>query len=163
MAVLSYICLKSHQISPSAKEHLKTELAVNSISGARVVCTCVCVCVCVRERERESLICMYLCVCLFAVCTCVVHKRCHQHIVTKCPGSKDDSNAEVRTERSSSVCVCVCVRACVRACMHACVRACVYVCVHVDNIFCFEKFKKQKSTFGPLPPSPVLPCHDGCV
>ncbi|KAH9514541.1 Calcium-independent protein kinase C [Bulinus truncatus] len=28
------------------------------------------------------------------VCTCVVHKRCHQHIVTKCPGSRDVSNDE---------------------------------------------------------------------
>ena len=24
-----------------------------------------------------------------SVCTCVVHKRCHQSIVTKCPGSKE--------------------------------------------------------------------------
>ncbi|KAK3776694.1 hypothetical protein RRG08_045517 [Elysia crispata] len=29
------------------------------------------------------------------VCTCVVHKRCHQHIVTKCPGSRDVPNDEV--------------------------------------------------------------------
>ncbi|BFZ06925.1 hypothetical protein BsWGS_09963 [Bradybaena similaris] len=33
------------------------------------------------------------------VCTCVVHKRCHQHIVTKCPGSRDVSNDEVTGPR----------------------------------------------------------------
>ncbi|CAL1536968.1 unnamed protein product [Lymnaea stagnalis] len=33
------------------------------------------------------------------VCTCVVHKRCHQHIVTKCPGSRDVSNDEVTGTR----------------------------------------------------------------
>ncbi|CAG5136427.1 unnamed protein product, partial [Candidula unifasciata] len=33
------------------------------------------------------------------VCTCVVHKRCHQHIVTKCPGSRDVTSDEVRGPR----------------------------------------------------------------
>ncbi|WAR20129.1 KPC2-like protein [Mya arenaria] len=28
------------------------------------------------------------------VCTCVVHKRCHQHVVTKCPGIKDKSTED---------------------------------------------------------------------
>lgn len=28
------------------------------------------------------------------VCTCVVHKRCHKSIVTKCPGSKEDGSEE---------------------------------------------------------------------
>ncbi|PVD26674.1 hypothetical protein C0Q70_14352 [Pomacea canaliculata] len=33
------------------------------------------------------------------VCTCVVHKRCHQHIVTKCPGSREIPNDEVSGTR----------------------------------------------------------------
>ncbi|ESO87648.1 hypothetical protein LOTGIDRAFT_127378 [Lottia gigantea] len=28
------------------------------------------------------------------VCTCVVHKRCHQHVVTKCPGSRESGTDE---------------------------------------------------------------------
>lgn len=27
----------------------------------------------------------------FLVCTCVVHKRCHQSVVTKCPRKKDEA------------------------------------------------------------------------
>ncbi|XP_062858932.1 protein kinase C epsilon type isoform X2 [Trichomycterus rosablanca] len=37
------------------------------------------------------------------VCTCVVHKRCHELIITKCPGSKkqDDTPEEVGSQRFS--------------------------------------------------------------
>ena len=30
-----------------------------------------------------------------SVCTCVVHKRCHQNAVTKCPGVKEGTSDEV--------------------------------------------------------------------
>jgi novel protein kinase C epsilon type len=33
-----------------------------------------------------------------AVCTCVVHKRCHLSVITKCPGVKDITNDEVRSQ-----------------------------------------------------------------
>jgi len=35
---------------------------------------------------------------LLSVCTCVVHKRCHLDVVTKCPGIKDTQQEEVRLE-----------------------------------------------------------------
>lgn len=37
------------------------------------------------------------------VCTCVVHKRCHQLVVTKCPKKKDEAkpkNENAATESS---------------------------------------------------------------
>ncbi|CAM9889953.1 unnamed protein product [Lampetra planeri] len=35
------------------------------------------------------------------VCTCVVHKRCHTHIITKCPGLKKETAEEVGGQRFS--------------------------------------------------------------
>lgn len=32
------------------------------------------------------------------VCTCVVHKRCHQLVVTKCPKKKDEKIKEKEAE-----------------------------------------------------------------
>ncbi|XP_066906040.1 calcium-dependent protein kinase C-like [Halyomorpha halys] len=34
-----------------------------------------------------------------AICTCVVHKRCHLSVVTKCPGMKDESSQAVQAQR----------------------------------------------------------------
>uniref|UniRef100_A0AAX7SD72 Protein kinase C n=1 Tax=Astatotilapia calliptera TaxID=8154 RepID=A0AAX7SD72_ASTCA len=42
--------------------------------------TCVC-----YESAIDSLSCLFFC---FSVCTCVVHKRCHQQVVTVCPRMK---------------------------------------------------------------------------
>lgn len=36
------------------------------------------------------------CIFSIAVCTCVVHKRCHNQVLTKCPGIKDSTQDEVR-------------------------------------------------------------------
>ena len=38
---------------------------------------------------------MHISICFVAVCTCVVHKRCHQSVVTKCPGMKDATQDDV--------------------------------------------------------------------
>ncbi|XP_043254989.1 protein kinase C isoform X3 [Colletes gigas] len=35
------------------------------------------------------------------VCTCVVHKRCHKLVITKCPGMKDESTHDTESPRFS--------------------------------------------------------------
>lgn len=40
----------------------------------------------------------------FLVCTCVVHKRCHQLVVTKCPKKKDEAKPKKEaTEEETTV------------------------------------------------------------
>ncbi len=60
-------------------------------------------CLVLRGSSHVQHVCVSVCnifvlVCaLPAVCTCVVHKRCHQLIITKCAGMKkqDDTVEEV--------------------------------------------------------------------
>lgn len=40
---------------------------------------------------------------VFSVCTCVVHKRCHQHVVTVCPRMKKSTKEQVRP-RDNNLC-----------------------------------------------------------
>lgn len=48
--------------------------------------------------------CLHTCACP-AVCTCVVHKRCHELIITKCAGmKKEDAGGEVLI-----YCLCICI------------------------------------------------------
>ncbi|XP_017767654.1 PREDICTED: protein kinase C [Eufriesea mexicana] len=35
------------------------------------------------------------------VCTCVVHKRCHRSVITKCPGMRDESSQDTESPRFS--------------------------------------------------------------
>lgn len=51
--------------------------------------TCVC-----YESAIDSLSCLFFC---FSVCTCVVHKRCHQQVVTVCPRMKKTAKEQVTT------------------------------------------------------------------
>lgn len=40
---------------------------------------------------------------VFLVCTCVVHKRCHQGVVTKCPGTRSENDDSSLSNRRFNI------------------------------------------------------------
>jgi hypothetical protein len=73
-------------------EDLLLVAIIHCVCGINILVPCACPCIvkifdCLIPNTFE-----FYCI---AVCTCVVHKRCHQSVVTKCPGMKDATQDEV--------------------------------------------------------------------